>query len=390
MLTDAKVRNARPRERPFKVSDERGLHLLVKPSGSRLWRLDYRHGGKHKTLALGAYPDVSLSLARERRDAARRLLAVGVDPASKRREEKAAKAATFRLVAAEFLEGRRGHWTEAHHARVKARIERFFSVIGDRPVCTIAAPDLLPVLKGLEQAGLRETARRALIDVGQVLRYGIATGRALHDPTIALRGALAPAKTRHHAAITDPQEFGALLRAIGGYRGEPTVRAALRLLPLVFVRPGELRAAEWSEFDLAGATWTIPGRRMKMRADHLVPLSRQALAILTELRQFTGNGLLVFPGLRERDRPISENTMNAALRRLGFAQDVASSHGFRATARTLLDEQLGERVDLVEHQLGHLVRDPLGRAYNRTSHLPERRRMMQRWSDFCDALRGAK
>lgn len=387
MLTDTGVRNAKPKDKPYKLSDERGMHLLVTPTGGKLWRLFYRYSGKQKTLALGAYPDVSLARARERRDEARRLLAEGVDPGAQRKAEKVARADTFQAVAEEFLASRRNALTPAHHARVKARIERFFPVVGDKPVGAITAADLLPVLQAIEKAGMGETAARARTDVGQVMRYAVATGRATHDPTAALRGALAPVKSGHHAAVTEPKAFGALLRAIDGYGGEPVTRAALRLLPLVFVRPGELRLAEWAEIDLDGATWAIPGRRMKMGADHIVPLSCQAVAILRELHPLTGRRALVFPSLRSRDRPISDNTLNAALRRLGYAKDVATAHGFRASARTLLDEVLGERVDLIEHQLAHAVRDPLGRAYNRATHLAERVKMMQRWADYLDGLR---
>ena len=387
MLTDTAIRNAKPKDKPYKLTDERGMHLLVTPAGGKLWRFKYRVGGTEKLLALGAYPDVNLVRARERRDEARRLLADGVDPGAQRKAEKAAQAVTFKAVAEEFLASRRDALTPAHHARVKARIERFYPVVGDKPVGTITAADLLPVLQAIERAGMGETAARARTDAGQVMRYAVATGRATHDPTAALRGALAPVKGGHHAAVTEPKAFGALLRAIDGYAGEPVTRAALRLLPLVFVRPGELRLAEWAEIDLDAGQWVIPGRRMKMGADHVVPLSRQAVAILRELHPLTGRRTLVFPSLRSRDRPISDNTLNAALRRLGFAKDVATGHGFRASARTLLDEVLGERVDLIEHQLAHAVKDPNGRAYNRTAHLPERVQMMQRWADYLDGLK---
>jgi integrase len=389
MLTDTAVRNAKPKDKPYKLTDERGMYLLVAPSGGKLWRFKYRVGGTEKLLAIGAYPDVSLSRAREKRDEARRLLADGIDPGAQRKAEKLAKAITFQAVAEEFLASRKDALTPAHHARVKARIERFYPVVGDKPVGTITTADLLPVLKSIERAGMGETAARARTDAGQVMRYAVATGRAASDPTTALRRALAPVRGGHHAAVTEPKAFGALLRAIDGYAGEPVTRTALRLLPLVFVRPGELRMAEWQEFDLDAAhpTWVIPGRRMKMGSDHVVPLSTQAVALLRELHPLTGRGALVFPSLRSRGRPMSENTLNAALRRLGYARDAATGHGFRASARTLLDEVLHERVDLIEHQLAHAVRDPLGRAYNRTAHLAERRLMMQRWADYCDGLK---
>ena len=270
---------------------------------------------------------------------------------------------------------------------MKARLEWLYPYIGDRPVSAVQASELLGPLRAIEAAGKGETAARTRLVAGQVFRYAIATGKAQHDPTIALRGALAPVKPGHHAAVTEPKAFGALLRAIDGYAGEPVSCAALRLLPLVFVRPGELRLAEWAELDLDGATWAIPGRRMKTGTDHIVPLSTQAVAILRALHPLTGNRPLVFPSLRSRGRPISENTLNAALRRLGYAKDAMTAHGFRASARTMLDEVLGVRVELIEHQLAHAVRDPLGRAYNRTAHLAERRTMMQKWADYCDGLK---
>jgi len=387
MLSDVKVKNAKPRDKAYKLTDERGMHLLVTATGGKLWRLFYRFDGKQKTLALGAYPEVSLARAREKREEARRLLADGIDPAAKRKAEKVAKADTFKAVAEEFLVQRKGAVTAAHLGRMRGRLERMYPAIGDRPVGAVAAAELVGPLQAIQAAGLGETAARVRADVGQVLRYAIATGRATHDPTTALRGALASTKRQHHAAIIEPKAFGALLRAIDGYEGEPVTRAALRLLPLVFTRPGELRNAEWAEFDLDGATWAIPPGRMKMKLPHIVPLSTQAVAILRELHPLTGRRTLVFPSLRSRDRPISENTINGALRRLGYAKDAMTGHGFRASARTMLDEILGARVDLLEHQLAHAVKDPLGRAYNRTKHLPERREMMQRWADYCDGLK---
>jgi integrase len=387
MLTDTAIRNAKPKAAPYKLADERALYLLVTPAGGKLWRINYRHGGKRKTLALGAYPDVSLVRAREKRDEARRLLAEGVDPGAQRKAEKVAAAVTFRAVAADYVAQREGGWAPTHAAALKARIERLNAVFGDAPIGSIQAPDVLAPLRSLETAGQHETAKRLRVAAGQVFRFAVQSGRATHDPTAALRGALAPVKGGHHAAVIEPKAFGALLRAIDTYAGEPVTRAALRLLPLVFTRPGELRNAEWAEIDLDVGQWVIPGRRMKMGADHIVPLSRQAVAILRELHPLTGRRTRAFPSLRSRDRPISDNTLNAALRRLGYAKDAATAHGFRASARTLLDEVLHERVDLIEHQLAHAVRDPLGRAYNRTAHLPERRRMMQLWADYLDGLK---
>jgi integrase len=290
-------------------------------------------------------------------------------------------------VAEEFLAQRKGVWAPKHYEKVQERLEWLYGFIGDSPVAAVKASDLLAAIRPLEAVGKAETAGRTRIVAGQVIRYAIATSRAENDPTPALRGALAPTKSGHHSAITEPPEFGGLLRAIDAYTGEPVTRTALRLLPLVFVRPGELRHAEWAEIDLDAATWAIPAGKMKMKHDHIVPLSTQAVALLRELHPLTGRGRLVFPSLRSRDRPMSENTLNAALRRLGYPKDVMTSHGFRASARTMLDEVLHERVDLIEHQLAHAVKDPLGRAYNRTAHLPERVLMMQRWADYCDALK---
>ena len=387
MLTDVKVRNSKPTQKPYKLTDERGMHLLVTPAGAKLWRLFYRYGGKQKTLALGAYPDVSLTSAREKRDEARRLLAAGIDPSARRKAEKLAQADTFKAVAEEFVAKFEAKWVPTYAVKVRGRLAWLYPFVGDRPISEIKAPDLLAALRPLEAAGKAETARRTRSVAGQVVRYAIATGRAENDPTAALRGALAPSKGGHHAAVTEPKAFGALLRAIDGYEGEPVTRAALRLLPLVFARPGELRHAQWSEIDLDAGQWVIPGARMKMGAAHVVPLSTQAVALLRELHPLTGRRAYVFPSLRSRDRPMSENTINAALRRLGYDKDTATGHGFRASARTMLDAVLGVRVDLIEHQLAHAVKDPLGRACSRTAHLPERVKMMQRWADYCDALK---
>jgi len=261
--------------------------------------------------------------------------------------------------------------------------------IGARPIGIIEAPELLAPVRMIEECGKGETAKRTLLNAGQVFRFAVATGRAKRDPTADLRGALAPVKANHHPAIIEPKAFGALLRAIDAYPGEPVTRAALRLLPLVFTRPGELRLAEWAEFDLDRATWSIPSQRMKMKQPHIVPLSAQAVTILRELHPLTGRRRLVFPSLRSRDRPMADATLTVALRRLGFTRDEVVPHGFRATARTLLDEVLGVRPDLIEHQLAHAVKDPNGRAYNRTAHLAERRTMMQKWADYCDGLKNS-
>lgn len=391
-LTDTHVRNARPGPKPVKLADGQGMYLLVQPSGGRWWRWDYRFAGKRKTLSMGVYPDVSLKVARERRDTARKLLAAGVDPGEARKAERASRADeaanSFEGVSREWFARNASAWAPSHADKIIRRLERdVFPAIGARPIADVKAPELLAILRRIEERGAMDTAHRAHQNCGQVFRYAVATGRAERDPSGDLRGALAPVKRTHLAAITDPKEIGALLRAIDDYEGFYSVRYALRLAPLVFLRPGELRLAEWSEIDLDAAEWTVPAARMKLREPHLVPLSRQAVAILRDLHAVTGGGRYVFPGGRTHLQPLSNNALLAALRRMGYSKEQMTPHGFRAMARTVLDEVLGFRVDLIEHQLAHAVRDPLGRAYNRTSHLPERRRMMQRWSDYLDELR---
>lgn len=391
-LTDPAIRKAKPGPKPYKLRDGGGLYLLLNPDGSRWWRWDYRRPvtGKRNTLSLGTYPDVSLKAARDRHAEARRLLAAGIDPGEHRKAEKVAGAEraanSFEVVAREWL-GKQ-NWVESYRCKVVAwMVNDVFPWIGGRPVAELAAPDFLRVARRIEERGAIESAHRIMQNCGQVMRYAVATGRADRNPVADLRGALAPPAERHHAAITDPRELGGLLRAIDAYSGDATTRAALRLAPLVFVRPGELRHAEWSEINLDAAEWNIPAHKMKMREPHLVPLSSQAVAILRDLQPLTGHRQYVFPGGRSPKRPLSDNALTAALRRMGFSKETMTAHGFRATARTLLDEVLGWRPDLIEHQLAHAVRDPNGRAYNRTSHLPERRKMMQAWADYLDALR---
>lgn len=392
MSSDIEMRNAKPQTKPYKLSDERGLYLLVKPSGGKLWRFDYRHEGKRKTLALGAYPDTTLKDARERRDVARQQLANGIDPAENRKAVNAAKAEraanSFEVVAREWFGKFQPTWTEGHSSKIISRLERdIFPWVGARPIAEVKAPELLKCLRRVENRGALETAHRALQNCGQVLRYAIATGRAERDISAALRGALTPVRQSHHAAITDPQAIGELLRAIDGYSGSLVTKCALRLAPLVFLRPGELRQAEWSEIDLGKAEWNIAAERMKMREPHLVPLSSQAVEILREVHALTGQSRYVFPGARTNGRPMSDNAILAALRRMGYAKEEMSGHGFRAMARTLLDEVLGVRPDYIEHQLAHSVRDPNGRAYNRTAHLVERRKMMQLWADYLEKIK---
>ena len=389
-LTDTAIRNAKPGEKTVKMFDERGLYLEVSTSGGKWWRLKYRFDGKEKRLSLGVYPDVSLKDARERRDTARKLLADGTDPSENRKAQKSARADraanSFEVVAREWFAKYSATWAKDHGNRIIRRLERdIFPWIGGRPVAEIAAPELLTVVRRIEDRGALETAHRALGNCGQVFRYAVATGRAERDPSGDLRDALPPVKGEHFAATTEPKRVGEILRALDGYQGTLTVRCALRLAPLVFVRPGELRKAEWGDIDLGAQEWRYTVT--KTNTPHIVTLSRQAVDILRELQRLTGRGRFVFPGARSNGRPMSDNAILAAMRRLGITKEEMSGHGFRAVARTILDEVLGVRPDYIEHQLAHAVRDPNGRAYNRTAHLPERRKMMQEWADYLDKLK---
>lgn len=391
-LSDFTIRNVKPGDKPMRLFDERGLYLEVAPSGGKWWRFKYRFDGKEKRLSLGVYPDVGLKDARQRRDEARKLVAAGVDPGENRKAQKLARsergANSFEVVAREWFAKFEPNWTTGHSSKILARLERdIFPWIGARPIGELKASELLNCLRRVEDRGALETAHRGLQNCGQVMRYAIATGRADRDIAADLRGALPPVKPTHHASITDPRKIAELLRAIDAYEGTFTTKCALRLAPLLFVRPGELRNAEWTEFDLENAEWNIPAERMKMREPHLVPLCTQAVQILTELRALTGSSRYVFPGARTNGRPMSDNAILAALRRMGYPKDEMSGHGFRAMARTILDEILGVRPDYIEHQLAHAVRDPNGRAYNRTAHLEARRNMMQQWAEYLDKLK---
>jgi len=390
-LTALAVKNAKPREKPYRLAAGKGLYLEVMPTGAKYWRWKYRFGGKEKRLALGVFDDVSLAEAKDRRREARETLRQGIDPAAKRKAErlaaKVAAATSFEAVAREWLEKESTKLAPSTVAAAQRRLESLvFPWIGTRPVSEITPPELLEVLRRVESQGKLETAQRLKQRCGQIFRYAIATGRAERDPSADLRGALATPKVRHRAAVTDPAEVGALLRSIEGFSGQFVTHCALRLLPLLFVRPGELRHAEWSEIDLDAAEWRIPAERTKMRRPHLVPLSTQAVAILRELEPLTGHGRFVFPGIRTIRRPISENTINAALRRLGYSKDEMTGHGFRSLATTLLNEQ-GWPPDVIERQLAHIERNKVRAAYNRAEHLGERRKMMQAWADYLDALR---
>ena len=386
-LTDTAIRSAKATEKPRKLFDGGGLFLLLKPNGARLWQLKYRVSGREKLLSFGQYPEVSLKSAREQRDEARKLIAAKTDPGAKRKAERSAQANTFEAVTREWLDMKADSISERTRLKRLARFETFaFPHLGKRPIASITAPDLLPVLKRIEGRGKNETAHRIRSESSAVFRYAIVTGRAERDPAADLRGALAPVVVRNHPAITEPAKIGGLLRAIHGYKGQPSTEYALKLLPLTFVRPGELRGAEWSEFDLDNAEWRIPAGRMKMREQHVVPLSSQAVTFLRELQLLTGSDRYVFPSLRTNERPISNNTLNAALRRLGFSGDEMVSHGFRSMASTCLNEQ-GWHPDLIELQLAHAERDEVRGAYNRAQRLAERRKMMQSWSDYLDGLR---
>lgn len=393
-LTDTFVRNIKATGAPAgeKHTDGQGLFLHVKQAG-KYWRMNYRFDGKQKLLALGVYPAVSLAKARKRREKARELLADGIDPNSAKQEERQAKTDaavnTFEAVARDWLVKTAPKRAEVTQSKVATWLEKdAFPFIGKMPISTIGPRDVLDkVVRKLEARGAIDTAHRLKQLCGQVFRYAVVTGLAERDVTADLRDALVTKAGEHFAAITEPKQAGDLMRSIFNYTGHPCTVAALKLSALVFVRPGELRKAEWTEIDLDAAEWRIPGSKMKMKLDHLVPLSTQAVAILRSVQPITGHGRFVFPSLRTGERPMSENTINAALRGLGYSKEVHTAHGFRALARTIMDEVIGERVDLIEHQLAHVVKDPNGRAYNRTAHLPGRRDMMQRWSDYLDKIR---
>lgn len=392
-LTAIKIKQAKPRERPYKLSDGGGLYLLVNPAGSRYWRYKYRFAGKEKTLALGVYPEVSLKEAREGHEAARKLLRNDVDPGEKRKIEKLTRhlsaAESFEAVGREWFNRIMPDKSESYRDRTGRILEKdLYPFLGNRPIKDISAPELLATLRRIEGRGANDIAHRAKQTAGQVFRYAVATGRAERDPSNDLRGALKPRrKKKHHAAITEPSEVGHLLVAMDGFQGTPVVKTALLLSPLLFQRPGEIRAMEWAEINWEESRWQIPAEKMKMAQPHIVPLSRQALLLLEGLHPLTGRGRYVFPSARGASRCLSENGIRVALRTLGYDNDTMTPHGFRAMARTILDEVLGFRVDWIEHQLAHAVRDPTGRAYNRTKHLKDRAQMMQSWADYLDTLR---
>jgi len=393
-LSDMKVQKAKSKDKTVTLFDGGGLFLMVTPSGGKLWRFKYRFEGKEKKIAFGAYPEISLLDARKSRDESRRQLAQGIDPSAARKVQKKAitqEIETFELIAREWHSRFLSTWTTRYAETIMSRLERdIFPWIGKIPIAEIKAPELLAVLRRIESRDALDLVHRIRAICGQIFRYAVVTGRVERDPSVDLRGALPQPQQKHRAAITEPKKVGKLLRAIDGYQGSFVVQCALKLAPLVFVRPGELRRGEWEEISFENAEWNIPGSKMKMKEPHLVPLSKQAIAILTELYKLTGSGRYLFPG-RTSQRPMSDNAILAALRNMGYAKDEMSGHGFRAMARTILDEVLQVRPDFIEHQLAHAVRDPNGRAYNRTSHLAERKKMMQTWADYLDGLKtGAK
>ena len=393
-LSEVKIRNAKPRDKAFILTDGDGLFLLVTPSGGKLWRFRYYFDRKRKDIALGTYPEIPLAGARQRRDEARRQLANGIDPGAVRKAIKAARneaaANSFETIAREFHIHRKNEWTQDHAATIMTRMEKdIFPWIGAIPITAVTAKDIKGVVDRVKSRGTIEAARRLLTIISQVFTYAISTDRVNFNIAQGLKGYLPPtSKTRKHmSAVTDPRELAPLLRAMDTYQGSFVAQCALKLLPLFFCRPGELRHIEWSEVDFESEQISIPAKKMKMRADHIIPLSSQAIAILKELYPLTVHGKYVFPSARSLSRCMSDNTINAALRRMGFDGSIVVAHGFRATARTLLHEVLQINPYVIEAQLAHRVPDTLGNAYNRTTHITERRKMMQLWADYLDGLK---
>lgn len=392
-LADTTVRKAKADEKPYKLSDEKGLYLLINPNGAKLWRYKYRIDGKEKLLALGAYPDVTLSNAREKRDEARKLLANGQDPSEVKKAQKASRleraASSFEVVARRWHSKGEAKWSPSYSKKVIQMLERdLFPWIGGKPVADLDAPEFLAVARRLEARGLVDAAHRAMQLCGQIMRFAVAEGLASRDPVGDLRGALESVKTEHMASVTDPARVGEILRMFDGFKGSYQVMQALKLAPLVFTRPGELRQAKWKDIDLDGAIWSIPAEAMKMREPHLVPLSTQAVAILRDMHPFSSHLEYVFPGGRDPKRPMSDAAINAAMRRLGIdTQNELTGHGFRAMARTILHEQLNYPPEVIEVQLAHKALGPLGAAYARAKFIEQRTKMMQAWADYLDKLK---
>ena len=390
-LTDTYLRALKATGQVQKKADGGGLYIHVSPTGGKLWRMAYSFEGKQKTLSFGAYPAVSLRDARQKREEAKEQLAKGIDPGAHKQAVKAATRAeyenTFEIIAREWFAKNKESWVDTHAEKIIRRLENYiFPIIGGRPVNHVTAPELLKALREVEAKGIPDVAHRALQDCSRIFRYAIATGRGERDTAADLRGALVPVKSENLASIIEPKAIGALLRDIDAYTGNVIVCAALRMAPYVFVRPGELRRAEWSEFNLEGAEWRIPAARMKMRQVHIVPLARQVVGILEDLRQYTGAGRFLFPSMLANTAPISDMTLLAGLRRLGYTKEQMTVHGFRSMASTLLNEQ-GYNRDWIERQLAHGERNSIRAAYNYAEYLPERRRMMTEWADYLDQLR---
>lgn len=391
-LTATAVKQAKPKEKAYRLADGGGLYLEVSPKGGKYWRYKYRFSGKEKRLSIGVYPGVSLKDARKAHQEARTKLADDIDPGTAKRVEKLTRhlsaAESFEAIGREWFEHTMQGKSDGHRARSLRMLERdLFPILGNRPIADIKAPEVLAVLRRIESRGTLDIAHRAKQTAGQVFRYAVRTGRAERDPSADLHGALASHQKKHLAAITEPAELGRLLVAMDNSTSGPVVKTALLLSPLLFQRPGEIRSMEWAEINWKEQRWEIPAEKMKIRQPHIVPLSRQALALIEEIKPLTGRGRYVFPSARGASRCLSENGVRTALRDLGYSNDVQTPHGFRATARTILDEVLGYRVDWIEHQLAHAVKDANGRAYNRTSHLEGRAKMMQGWADYLDTLR---
>lgn len=402
-LNDRQIKALKPPEKPVKLTDGDGMFLLVHPNGSKYWRLGYRHDGKQKILAIGKYPDVSLARARVLRQEARALLAEGIDPAEVKQAKKLARVEmleekqrvdsglpatdSFKQVAEEWYLQSCVEWKPSHIDKIRRRLERdIYPWLANIQIEQIEAKDVLAMLRVIEARGAINTEHQVKATIGQILRYGVATGRCKSVVTDYLRGALAKHVVQHHAAIIDPEQLAGLLRAARAYAGGLVVKSALWITILTFLRQGEIRSAEWSEIDLEAGLWSIPGHKMKMNESHIVPLARQSIEIFTELKKFTGNKKYVFPSIRGGDIPMSENTVSMSLRSIGYAREQVTPHGFRATARTILDEVLSFPIEHIEQQLAHRVKDPLGRAYNRTKHLSQRKDMMQCWADYLDCL----
>ena len=388
MLTNTQILNAKPKKKNYKLSDARGLVLEVTSAGSKRWRMRYRLNGREKMLSLGLFPDVGLKLAREKADKIRQQLADGIDPSEQRKIEQQEKEVTFELVAMEYIERQSKKWGDKHKHTFQTRLERYlFPAIGKKPIRDITAPQILPPLRKIEAQGFNNTAHRILQSASQIFRYGIATGVAERDPARDLEGALAPVVSNNRAALTDPRDLAEFLRLVDAYNGHFVTICALKLLPMVFLRPTELVAATWSEFHLEAAEWRIPANRMKLREEHIVPLSRQAMEILQTLRPLAGKSDVVFPSINSRTRNLSTSTLNVALRRMGYKPEDVSAAGFRATASTMLNE-LGWNRDVIERQMAHRERNKVRGAYNHAEYLPERKKLMQAWADYLDALKG--